>query len=222
MAFPRDSSSQYQQLRDTFSEIALDLQQFPESMRALAPFYRSAFPEDIPADAIESAVMILGFIQENAPHLLITKRSDTLRSFPGINSFPGGKREEGESVLKTALREAEEELGIKIDLDAVLGFLSPIGRVGPDERSYKLHPVVGAVDELPPLTPNPSEVSEVLTPDISDWFDLSLPPRHGIEHQLIGVTGFLYDMMRDSARENLRRKLQEHGDSPAGDATGSQ
>ena len=64
------------------------------------------------ADASPSAVLMLFGEGEHGPDLLLTERSHTMRSHPGQVSFPGGRVEHGESLVETALREAQEEIGL--------------------------------------------------------------------------------------------------------------
>jgi len=64
------------------------------------------------ADASPSAVLMLFGEGDDGPDLLLTERSHTMRSHPGQVSFPGGRVEQGESLVETALREAQEEIGL--------------------------------------------------------------------------------------------------------------
>ena len=58
-----------------------------------------------------AAVLAL-FSDTDAPDLLFTRRSLTLRNHPGQMAFPGGRIEAGESPADAALREAHEEIGL--------------------------------------------------------------------------------------------------------------
>lgn len=77
-----------------------------------------------------AAVLILLFKKEGKYHFLFEKRSEKVRQ-PGEISFPGGLIDRGETVVETALRETEEELGISRENIEVLGELgliySPLG-----------------------------------------------------------------------------------------------
>lgn len=68
-----------------------------------------------------SAVMLLLFPINNELHLLFTKRAEHLMHQPGDISFPGGRKENDEILLETALRETQEELGISPKDITVLG-----------------------------------------------------------------------------------------------------
>ena len=92
--------------------------------------------------------------------LLFTRRTDHVETHKGQISFPGGTVDEGDAdIVHTALREAEEELGIGANLIDIRGILDdhavPSG--------FIITPVVGILDALPLLTPNPQEVAEAFT-----------------------------------------------------------
>ena len=88
---------------------------------------------------------------------LLTIRSDNLRVHPGDPCFPGGSPDPGDtSLLETALREADEELGIKNP--AVLGRLSSVPLYTSDHR---IEPFVAALNQEQ-FVANPSEVQKVL------------------------------------------------------------
>lgn len=60
-----------------------------------------------------AAVLLVLFDRHERPHLLLTKRTDTVPSHPGQISLPGGVAEPGDGSLeRTALRETEEEVGL--------------------------------------------------------------------------------------------------------------
>lgn len=91
--------------------------------------------------------------------LLLTRRTDTLSRHAGEISFPGGLADDGEPPSRTALREAEEEIGLDPGSVDVLGSLAPVHtRV----TGILVVPVVGLVSGVPALTPNPAEIAEVL------------------------------------------------------------
>ena len=65
-------------------------------------------------------------MQDDELHAVFTKRRDDLRRHPGEISFPGGRYEEGEAnLIATALREAEEEIGLPQAAVEILGALQP-------------------------------------------------------------------------------------------------
>lgn len=74
--------------------------------------------------------------------LLLTQRTDALRDHAGQVSFPGGRVEPGDAdALATALREAEEEVGLPAGRVQIAGFLRPQAVV----TGFVITPVVGLV-----------------------------------------------------------------------------
>ena len=116
----------------------------------------------------EAAVLALLFPVDDAPHLLLTARPDTMRDHAGQVSFPGGRREPEETLLETALREAEEEVGLPPADVHVLGQLTPF-YIPPS--NFCVHPFVGAVAELPDLYPHDEEVAAVLYTSVAHLLD---------------------------------------------------
>jgi 8-oxo-dGTP pyrophosphatase MutT (NUDIX family) len=73
-----------------------------------------------------SAVLMLFGEGPEGPDLLLTERSHTMRSHPGQVSFPGGSVDPGETARQTALREAEEETGLRPEGVEVFAELPPL------------------------------------------------------------------------------------------------
>jgi len=75
-------------------------------------------------------------------HLLFTRRTDKVQSHKGQVSFPGGACDDGETTPEqTALRETEEEIGVRREDVIVLGRLSQLITI----TSYRVTPVVGVI-----------------------------------------------------------------------------
>ena len=117
-------------------------------------------------DFRNAAVLILLFKKDGKYHFLFEKRSGKVRQ-PGEISFPGGLIDKGETVLETALRETQEELGIereKIEILGEIGLLySPLGAT--------VSGVVGVakIDSLDDLTLSKEEVDYVFSVPV-DFF----------------------------------------------------
>ena len=99
------------------------------------------------------------------PGLVFTERRSDLKRHAGEISFPGGRRDEGEDLLETALREAQEEIGLSPDNVEVAGALPPIGTF---VTNYKVHPFVGLIEHGLQFEPNPTEVESVLVASLED------------------------------------------------------
>src|SRR5271163_3100227 len=72
-----------------------------------------------------AAVLVALFEEEGEGRVVLTVRSDQLRSHTGEVAFPGGRIEAGESVVEAALREADEEVGLDPAAVTVIGQLTP-------------------------------------------------------------------------------------------------
>jgi 8-oxo-dGTP pyrophosphatase MutT (NUDIX family) len=113
----------------------------------------------------EAAVLVPMHGWPKHPGLVFTERRSDLRRHAGEISFPGGRRDGGESLLETALREAEEEIGLARDNVEVAGALPPIGTF---VTNYKVHPFVGLIEQGMRFEPNPGEVESVLIASLDD------------------------------------------------------
>ncbi|MEJ2288045.1 MAG: CoA pyrophosphatase [Deinococcales bacterium] len=91
--------------------------------------------------------------------LLFTVRSSSLSNHAGQIAFPGGKMEEGEELVEAALRETEEEVGLRVAPTAVLGTLSD----HPSPARFVATPVVARIPWPQPLRLNPREVADAFT-----------------------------------------------------------
>jgi 8-oxo-dGTP pyrophosphatase MutT (NUDIX family) len=96
------------------------------------------------------------------PGLIFTERRADLRRHAGEVSFPGGRHDDGDSDLTaTALREAEEEIGLAGAAVELTGALSPVSTFA---TGYMIHPFVGLIPHPAELSlePNPAEVETLL------------------------------------------------------------
>jgi 8-oxo-dGTP pyrophosphatase MutT (NUDIX family) len=108
----------------------------------------------------DAAVLIPLYVDGGALHLVFTKRGDDLRRHAGEISFPGGRRERGEDDLQaTALREAEEEIGLPASAVEIVGALQPTPTIA---TGYAVYPFVGVIDASRTWTPSAGEVAAVL------------------------------------------------------------
>ena len=84
--------------------------------------------------------------------VVLTVRSDQLRSHQGEVAFPGGRLDTGEDVVEAALREADEEVSLDSSLVTVIGQLTALPTVS---SNTVMTPVVAALDRRPVLRANP-------------------------------------------------------------------
>lgn len=121
-------------------------------------------------DALACAVLVALVPEGEAYSVLYTLRSEDLPNHQGQVSFPGGKLhpEVDRSLLDTALREAEEEVGIQPRDVEILGELDDVSTMA---ASYVITPVVGLLPAGYVFHPNPAEVSDVFTVTMEDLRD---------------------------------------------------
>jgi 8-oxo-dGTP pyrophosphatase MutT (NUDIX family) len=92
--------------------------------------------------------------------LVLTRRRADLRRHAGEISFPGGRRDDDDADLaETALREAEEEIGLPRTEVAIVARLPETSTFA---TGYVIHPFVGLIPAGLPWTPSPLEVDAVL------------------------------------------------------------
>jgi len=114
-------------------------------------------PLDRP-DLTRAAVLAPIVYRDDEPHLILTRRTMTVAKHKGQISFPGGVAEpEDPDTIGTALREAEEEIGLDRSLVEVVGLLDDIAT----KTGFVITPVVGFVDSAATFTADPVEVDEL-------------------------------------------------------------
>ena len=141
--------------------LALNLDSFDalEAQSRMTPVPRGARPLEMTGKPRQGAVLVMLFREDGITHLVLTRRRDDLNDHAGQISFPGGRREEGEPLKKTAVREAHEEIGIDPSRLDHLGHLSTL-YIPPTD--YEVHPFVAWHQGLPNLKRQPAEVAEIL------------------------------------------------------------
>jgi 8-oxo-dGTP pyrophosphatase MutT (NUDIX family) len=113
-----------------------------------------------PPRPARTAAVLVGVLDLDQPEILLTRRAAHLTHHPGQVSFPGGAMAAREETgVLTALREAEEEIGLLPANVEPIGFLDRVDTVS----DYRVLPVVGLVHQSPPWVPDFSEVDEVFT-----------------------------------------------------------
>ncbi|QHS17119.1 NUDIX hydrolase [Halopenitus persicus] len=124
-------------------------------------------PRGVTGAPREAAVLAPVLHRNGEPHLLFTKRADHLGEHPGQMSFPGGGREPGDETLRdTALREADEEIGLTADEVDVVGRIDDITTV----TDYAVRPFVATVADRE-YVPDEREVAEIAVLAVDDLTD---------------------------------------------------
>lgn len=114
--------------------------------------YEAGSSEHAPA-----AVLVPLIERPDGLSVLLTQRTEHLRSHAGQIAFPGGRADPGETPWQTALRESWEEVGLDPGLVELAGLSDPFWT----RTGYVITPVVGFVSPRMTLKPNPDEVAEV-------------------------------------------------------------
>jgi 8-oxo-dGTP pyrophosphatase MutT (NUDIX family) len=124
------------------------------------------------------ASVLIPIVLRDEPTVLLTLRTDHLTDHPSQISFPGGRSEPGDDdAVATALREAEEEIGLAADWIEVLGSL-PIYTTS---TGFIVTPVVALVSPGFALRPDPFEVAEVFEVPLAWLMNPANHQRHAIE-----------------------------------------
>ncbi len=109
---------------------------------------------------IDAAVLVALFLRDGELHAVLTRRRDDLRRHAGEISFPGGRQDDDEGDLRaTALREAEEEIGLPADAVELVGALQPTPTIA---TNYAVYPFVGLIEPGHAWVRSEREVAEVL------------------------------------------------------------
>lgn len=145
----------------------------PQGDHALNPDLGAA-----PVKAKPAAVLIPIVAHAGGPTMLFTERASKLRTHAGQVAFPGGRVDDDDaSPLITALREAEEEVGLAREFVEPLGYLAPY-QTG---TGYRVVPVVAMVRPGFELTLNPHEVVDVFEAPLAFLFNEANYRRHRSE-----------------------------------------
>jgi 8-oxo-dGTP pyrophosphatase MutT (NUDIX family) len=186
----------------------------------MAPNPRGQLIQQIDTPPKEAGVLALIFPKADVLHVVLTRRTDTLRGHSGQISFPGGKRDpEDISFTATALRETCEELGICDDEVEVIGQLS---RFYIPPSHFNVYPTVGYIPYEPLFSPNPYEVAEVFSFALNDLLDkryrdveyrdfqgirVKIPFYKVHEHKVWGATAVMLSELEHRLRVALRLGL---------------
>ncbi len=108
----------------------------------------------------DSAVLVLLFPFQQHINICLIRRPSTMKNHAGQIAFPGGKREkEDVNLIQTALREAQEEIGLDPGKVGILGVLSTVYVQVSD---FLITPVLGWLNEMPAVQIETAEVDEVI------------------------------------------------------------
>ncbi len=152
--------------------------------------------------------------EDAPPHVVLTRRRADLRRHAGEISFPGGRRDPDDADLAaTALREAEEEIGLAQDAVELLGELPAISTFA---TGYLIHPFVAQIERGQRWRVSPREVDAVLElplGDVEASRTRTRLERRGIEFETDAyvLDGHLIWGATFRILENLIERLREGG-----------
>jgi len=134
----------------------------------------------VPSRPNRTAAVLVPVLDKPEPEILLTVRSELLLQHPGQVSFPGGAVDRTDrSAVSTALREAEEEIGLDFSQVSPLGFLDRVDTIS----DYRVLPVVGLVRPSFIWKPDLREVSEVFTIPLKLAIDYREYSHRNVDHE---------------------------------------
>ena len=161
------------------------------------------------SNLMPAAVLLLVYAKEGAYHVLLNKRSELVEHHKGEISFPGGARDpEDRDFLDTALRETEEEMGVRRGDVTILGQLDDIVT----RSNFGVRVYVGTIPYPYPFQPSDDEIAEVLEVPLSvlqdpanlrqdaRWVDNRLTTSYSYacgEHLVFGATASILEQFLD-------------------------
>ena len=137
----------------------------PKEIEALKNALAQRPRETVFIDGFRKAAVLVPLLRSEAGlELLFTVRSSQLKKHSGEIAFPGGKLDEGETLIDAALRETFEEIGLLVQPSSILGYLDD----RPSPFEYIVTPVLAFIEKPKQVVLNPHEVSEVFNVSVKD------------------------------------------------------
>jgi 8-oxo-dGTP pyrophosphatase MutT (NUDIX family) len=173
-------------------------------------------PPDIETSAsrFRRAAVIVPIIWRQEPVILFTRRTEHLPSHAGQICFPGGGYAEAdETLMRTALRELQEEIGLPPETVTIAGFLDAYDTLN---TGFRILPVVGFLENEFQLTINTDEVAEVFEAPVSFLIDprnhaLKYANRGGVMREFFSITFGQHEIWGATAAMivNLSERLRQ-------------
>lgn len=132
----------------------------------VAPYRNVDFTKEIILKATLSSVLILFYEKDHAIYTTLIQRSTYNGNHSGQISFPGGKMEKTDaSLMITALRETQEEIGLSPDEITIIGQLSDVFIT---VSNFCVTPIIGCVSFVPSFVPDKREVKKIIELKVTD------------------------------------------------------
>lgn len=170
----------------------------------------------------QSAVMMLCYPVNNEPNILLIEREVYDGVHSGQIAFPGGKSElDDPSLMYTALRETDEEVGINPNTIEVIRSFTQV-YVPPS--NFVIQPFLGVLTEQPKLTPSEMEVAKIIELPLSVLLDDSIIQSVHMKTSYaanVDVPAFVHEgftiwgataMMLSELKQTLKMVLNEDGE----------
>lgn len=120
-------------------------------------------------DALKDAAILIALFEKDGEYCFpMIKRPENVKNHPGQIALPGGSKEEEESLEETALREAQEEIGVDPDKIEIIGKLTPIPV---PVSGYLVQTYIGVMDEEPEWKLSENEVADFFVLKVSELLD---------------------------------------------------
>ncbi|WP_044873667.1 CoA pyrophosphatase [Pseudomonas sp. LFM046] len=141
---------------------------------------QSYSPRTLEADRdFPEAAVLVPITRSDEPELILTLRASGLSTHGGEVAFPGGRRDpEDADLIRTALREAEEEVGLPPGLVEIIGPLSPLV----SRHGIKVTPFVGLVPDFVQYRANHGEIDSVFSVPLEFFRDDPRQMTHRIDY----------------------------------------
>jgi 8-oxo-dGTP pyrophosphatase MutT (NUDIX family) len=138
--------------------------------------------------SLKSAAVLIGLVEteDSGLQVLLTKRASHLKHHPSQISFPGGKVEQDDGSLTiTALREAQEEIGLASHAVNVIGQLPPYQTIS----GFQVTPIVAIVAKEQQYSIDPNEVSEIFQVPLQHFLNANeqhivVANKNGVQHNV--------------------------------------
>lgn len=114
-----------------------------------------------------AAVLMPLLVRDRREHLILTRRTETVRHHKGQIAFPGGHQDPGEDLLATALRETYEEIGVSPKDVQVIGAIDDIATI----TNFRVTPFLGTIPYPYDFTLEKREIAELLLVPVEALLD---------------------------------------------------
>jgi 8-oxo-dGTP pyrophosphatase MutT (NUDIX family) len=184
--------------------------------KLLAPYLgkKSIFPSSMIKFKF-AAVMITIHFTNRRPNVILIKRTKLVKNHAGEISFPGGNFMKVDvEMLKTAIIEMGEEIGIKVKSNQVIGHLKAERTLS---SRYVIYPYVTILDNIPKITDTNYEVEKIIDAplipllksredDIEHGIEFSIPrlPKFTYKNEVIwGATARILDQLTEPFSKDI-------------------